>query len=101
MLVVALPEEAFFRGYVQGRLRAVMPTARKVFGVPFGAAHVLAAALFAAIHLAANPSPSRLLVFFPGLLFAWLAERNRNIIGATTHHALSNLMLQIARRLYA
>lgn len=100
LLVVALPEEAFFRGYVQGRLAAVMPARRRVFGVPFGAAEVLASALFAVIHLFAHPAPSRLLVFFPGLLFAWLAARNRNVIGATVHHALSNLMLQVARRFY-
>ena len=100
ILIVALPEEAFFRGYVQGRLRAVWTPQRTVFGVPFGAAHVGAAALFALIHLVAVPAPARLLVFFPGLLFAWLAERNRNIIGAVTHHALSNLMLQVARRFY-
>ncbi len=100
VLVVALPEEAFFRGYVQGRLRALMPPSHRVLGVPFGAAHLLAAALFASIHLVTNPSPSRLLVFFPALLFAWLAERNNNVVGAIAHHALSNVMLQVVRRFY-
>lgn len=100
IVVVALPEEAFFRGYVQGRLRAVWQPQRKIFGTHFGAAHVVAAALFALIHLAASPAPSRLLVFFPALLFAWLAERSRTVVAPIVHHALSNLMLQAARRLY-
>lgn len=101
LLVVAIPEEVFFRGYVQGRLRSCMPPRHTVLGVPFGAAHCLSSGLFALIHLVATPSAHRLLVFFPSLLFAWLAERNRNVLGATTHHALSNMMLQVARRLYA
>lgn len=101
VLVVALPEEVFFRGYVQRRLRAVLPPRRTVMGVPFGAAHVLSALLFALIHLVALPAPSRLLVFFPGLLFAWLAERSDGVVAPTVHHALSNLMLRIAQRFYA
>jgi len=100
LLVIALPEEVFFRGYVQGRLVAAMPPRRRVLGVPFGAAHVLAALLFALIHLVATPTWSRLLVFFPGLLFAWLRERGGNVVAPTVHHALSNLMLRVATRFY-
>ena len=47
LLVVALPEEAFFRGYVLSRLREVWPPRCRLWGVPFGRAHVLSAALFA------------------------------------------------------
>lgn len=101
LVVVALPEEVFFRGYVQHRLRAVWPPRRKLLGTPFGQAHIAAAALFALIHLAANPAASRLLVFFPALLFAWLAERTQSVVAPTVHHALSNLMLQVARRFYS
>jgi len=100
LLVVALPEETFFRGYVQGRLRAVFQPRHRVLGTPFGVAHVVAAALFALVHLVATPAPARLLVFFPGLLFAWLAERARSTAAPTVHHALSNLLLQTARRFY-
>ncbi len=100
VVVVALPEEAFFRGYVQGRLRAVLTPRRRILGVDFGLAHVVSALLFALIHLVAVPSASRLLVFFPGLLFAWLAERSRSVIAPTVHHALCNAMMQAASRLY-
>lgn len=100
LVVVALPEEAFFRGYVLGRLLQAWPARRTVFGAPFGAAHVASAALFAAIHLVATPAPHRLLVFFPGLLFAWLASRARTSIASTVHHALANVMLQVVSRIY-
>jgi membrane protease YdiL (CAAX protease family) len=100
VVVVAVPEEAFFRGYVLSRLRSVLPPRRHLLGVPFGTAHVLSALLFALVHLVAIPQPGRLLVFFPGLLFAWLAERSRGTIAPAVHHALCNVALRVLQRLY-
>jgi membrane protease YdiL (CAAX protease family) len=97
---VALPEEMFFRGYVLGRLRSCLRPRHTVLGVPFGWAHVLSALLFAAVHLFAVPEAHRLLVFFPGLLFAWLAERGRTVVAAAVHHTLANATLQLLQRLY-
>ena len=101
VVVVAFPEEVFFRGYVQQRLRSVLPPRRRLFGVPFGLAHVLGALLFALVHLVAVPSPHRLLVFFPGLVFAWLGERSGSVVAPAVHHALANLALAVLQRLYA
>jgi hypothetical protein len=100
VVVVGLPEEAFFRGYVLGRLLAAFPARRLVLGAPFGLAHVLSALLFAAIHLVSTPSAHRLLVFFPGLLFAWLASKARTTVAPTVHHALANTMMRLAGRFY-
>lgn len=101
LLVVALPEEMFFRGYVLGRLRGCFAPQHKLLGVPFGIAHVLSAALFALIHLVILPSPARLLVFFPALLFAWLAERSRGVFAPAAHHALANVCQTALLLLYA
>jgi membrane protease YdiL (CAAX protease family) len=101
LLVVALPEEMFFRGYVLGRLRGILPARRTILGVPFGWAHVVSAALFAVIHLVLVPAPQRLLVFFPGLLFAWLAERSRGVFASAGHHALANVCQSALLLLYA
>lgn len=101
LLAVALPEELFFRGWALALLAAALaPPRRKVLGVPFGAAHVLSAALFAAIHLPATPHLHRLLVFFPGLLFAWAAARYRHIAAAVVAHAGANVLLVLTARLY-
>ena len=101
LLVVALPEEMFFRGYVLGRLRACFAPQHTLLGVPFGLAHVLSAGLFALIHLVLVPSPARLLVFFPALLFAWLAERSRGVFAPAAHHALANVCQTALLLMYA
>jgi membrane protease YdiL (CAAX protease family) len=71
-----------------------------VFGVQFGLPHVASALLFALVHLVAVPQPHRLLVFFPGLVFAWLAERSGGALAPAVHHTLANLTLQVLQRCY-
>ncbi|MBI5610196.1 MAG: CPBP family intramembrane metalloprotease, partial [Deltaproteobacteria bacterium] len=100
LAAVAVPEELLFRGYILGRLRVLWPPQRTVLGVPFGLAHVGAAALFAVVHLVAVPAPFRLAVFFPGLLFGWIAERSRSSLAAAVNHALCNATLAVLLRLY-
>ncbi|HEX4385461.1 MAG TPA: CPBP family glutamic-type intramembrane protease, partial [Myxococcales bacterium] len=50
------------------------------------------AGLFALGHLL-TPAPFRLLVFFPALLFAFLRNRTRTIVGASMAHFLCNVSL--------
>jgi len=101
IVVVALPEEVFFRGYVQSLLRERWSPRRRLLGVPFGAAHVLGSALFALIHLASVPAPERLAVFFPSLLFAWLRERTGSVVAPILFHAAANVTIRVLARLYA
>jgi len=94
LLVVALPEEVFFRGYVQTRLN-------DHFGEPKGALFaklgvhplslLLQAVLFAAVHFVAIHHPARLAVFFPGLLFGVLRAWRGGVGAAIVFHALSNV----------
>lgn len=90
LFVVALPEEFFYRGYLQTRLRDAWPRGRRIFGVTIGPAFWLTALLFAVGHLAIF-QVWRLSVFFPALLFAWARERTGTVIGATLIHATFNL----------
>lgn len=64
LFVVALPEEFFYRGYMQARLRDAWPQGRRVLGVRLGPAFWLTALLFALGHLAIF-QVWRLSVFFP------------------------------------
>lgn len=91
LLVVALPEELFYRGYLQTRLRDAWPDGRILWGARLGRAFFVTAALFAVGHLAIF-QVWRLAVFFPALLFGWMRERTGSILGSTLMHAFCNLL---------
>ncbi|MDY7225080.1 myxosortase MrtX [Hyalangium rubrum] len=93
LFVVALPEEFFYRGYMQTRLRDAWPGGRKVFGARLGPAFWLTAVLFALGHLAIF-QVWRLSVFFPALLFGWMRERSGTVLGAALFHAACNLYVR-------
>ena len=86
----AIPEELFFRGYMQPLAESRFSSKIKVLGAEIGWGVVLTAALFALIHLAAEPSPQRLATFFPGLIFGWLRAKTGSILAPTLFHFLAN-----------
>ncbi len=96
-LVVGLPEEAFYRGYVQTRLADHFGSARRHWlGVTLHpAAWVGQAVLFALIHFVVDLNPARLAVFFPGLLFGWLRAWRGGIGAPIALHALSNMYSEV------
>ena len=98
--LVALPEEWFFRGYLQPRLDARFGTPRRLWGAQVGWGFVLAALAFALLHPILIPGAHRLLVFFPALLFGWLRARSGNVGAAVLVHAGSNVLLAIVSRMY-
>jgi membrane protease YdiL (CAAX protease family) len=98
-LVVALPEEALFRGYMQSRLSEGLNRSRRFFGAELSLpAWLLQAALFALLHFAVEPYPARLAVFFPALLFGWLREWRGGIGAGAVFHALCNLLSDVLAR---
>lgn len=83
LLLVALPEEAFFRGYLQhsfgGGSRSV----------------VLGSVLFWGAHLPAylvTGDASALLVFFLSLVMGWLYDRTGNILPGIIFHGCANTL---------
>ena len=95
LLVVALPEELFYRGWMQGTWAATAPERRvRVLGASLGAGFVATQALFALGHLVVL-QPWRLATFFPGLLFGWVRERSGDLAAPVLVHALSNLFLAV------
>ncbi len=100
ILVVGLAEELFFRGYLQLRLEQLWPAKRRLFGVPFGAAIVAAAAVFALAHFVGEYRPDRLGPFFPALVFGWLRARTGTIVGAVAFHAYCNVLGDVLYTFY-
>jgi membrane protease YdiL (CAAX protease family) len=88
--LIALPEELFYRGFVEHRLERRWPTRRFVLGIPVGRAVIVTAALFALGHFLGEWNPARLGPFFPAFLFSFLVRRSGSISGAVCFHGLSN-----------
>jgi membrane protease YdiL (CAAX protease family) len=99
ILVVALPEEALFRGYLQGRLRDALPGRTRWLGIDLSlSAWLLQALLFGVLHFIVDLQPARLAVFFPALLFGWVAARRAGIGAAVFVHAACNLLSDLLVR---
>lgn len=94
-LGVALPEEIFFRGYLQTRLMERFPKGIDILGVKFGWGILLTSVVFALFHLITNPAPARLAVFFPALVFSWLKQRTQSVAAPALFHTLANLSMVI------
>lgn len=89
LLVVALPEEFFFRGYLLGRLEESMGTRTAL---------LLSAALFALGHYLVTFAPGALAVFFPGLIFGLLRQATGSVLAGTLFHATCNLLIDTLHR---
>jgi len=100
LVVVALPEEYFFRGYVQSRLEGVWPSRRKLLDVAVGPSLVVASVLFALGHLLVDFNPLRLAVFFPALLFGWMRQATGSILAGVLFHAASNLVSELLHTIF-
>jgi membrane protease YdiL (CAAX protease family) len=100
LVVVAIPEEIFFRGYLQVRLVRVWRPTRRLWGAPVGQALVVTSALFALGHLLVIPRPQRLAVFFPALVFGWMRGRTGSIAAGATFHALCNVVADVMHTSY-
>ena len=97
---IALPEEAFYRGYLQSALDDAWPARIRVFGAAVGPALVVTSALFALGHVATEYHPNRLGVFFPSLVFGWLRAKTGGIGAPVVFHALCNLFADYLAKSY-
>jgi uncharacterized protein len=91
LLVIALPEEAFYRGYLQTSLERELKPKLSILGAQVGWGLVLTSAIFAVGHLFTELNPARLAVFFPSLVFGFLRARSKGIGASVTFHAMCNL----------
>lgn len=100
LLVIALPEEAFYRGYLQTALDDAWPPRWRVLGARLGPGWLVSAAVFAVGHLLTTPHPARLAVFFPALVFGWLRARTGGVGAGVAFHAACNLFSAALARGY-
>ncbi len=94
MLVVALPEELFFRGFLLGLLEKRFPPKRRFLGGGIGLALVLSSLAFALIHVPKEGDPRNLATFFPALVFGWMRSATGSIMASTIAHGASNILVR-------
>jgi membrane protease YdiL (CAAX protease family) len=95
LVVVALPEELFFRGFLLGLLERAWPPRRRFLGGGLGWALIVSALLFALIHVPREGDLRTLVTFFPGLLFGWLRSATGSILAPVLAHASSNVFIRV------
>ncbi|MDF2697407.1 MAG: Abortive infection protein [Labilithrix sp.] len=112
LVIIALPEEAFYRGYLQSRLDEALPgfgwrrsasgekvpVRLRLLGVSVGPSLLLTSLIFALGHFATIREPARLAVFFPSLLFGWLRYRTKGIGAGIAFHATCNVFSELLGR---
>lgn len=86
IFAVALPEEFFYRGFLQSSLQQKWPA---------GFSIIITNIFFALGHFVGNLDPTRLLTFFPGLIFSWLVYRYRSLVSAILFHAVFNMVAHV------
>ncbi len=100
LLLIALPEEYFYRGYLQTTLARVWPQQWNILWLHTGPAILLTSLLFGVGHFIIDIRPARMSVFFPSLLFGWLRDRSGTIASCVVYHACCNLLVEAATHHY-
>jgi len=100
LFFVAIPEEFFYRGYLQTRLNEVFEKKFSLFGIPFSHALWITALIFAFGHSLVVLRWWHFAIFFPGLLFGLLREKTGGILAAAFFHALCNIIVQLLDTAY-
>lgn len=90
-LYVAVAEEVYFRGYLQGN---ILVLAGRLKGYRYAlwnsSSIVLSALCFAVAHVIVRGQAAAVLTFLPGLLLGWLFVRTRSLVAPILFHGLAN-----------
>jgi membrane protease YdiL (CAAX protease family) len=94
VMAIGIPEEAFFRGYLQKRWDLALGRPWTVFAASVGPGLLVQSAVFATCHLATG-DVTRLRVFFFALLAGWLRARSDSIAAPAAYHAVANVWYRL------
>jgi membrane protease YdiL (CAAX protease family) len=95
LFFVGIPEEFFYRGYVQTRLDRVFGTPWTWFGVPVGPGLLLTCLLFAAGHSIVLFETWHIAIIVPSLAFGWLRAKTGDVMASAFFHAWCNIMVVV------
>ena len=100
ILLIALPEEFFFRGYMQTTLDRVFRKKWRILGAALGWSWIITSVVFAFSHSMVHYRWWHFSIFFPSLLFGWLREKTGSITAPILFHATSNIVSDWIARSY-
>ena len=90
-MYVAVSEEVFFRGYVQGNILSLTtPVMGKLPRLHQWVSIVISAACFTVAHIIVQGQIISVLIFLPGLVLGWLFIRTRSLLAPILFHGLAN-----------
>lgn len=93
ILLIALPEEFYFRGYFQTMLNRVWLPRWRILGTGLGYPWIITALVFAFAHSIVYYQWWHFSIFFPALVFGYLRERTGSITAPILFHAVSNIAM--------
>jgi uncharacterized protein len=91
LFFVAIPEEFFYRGYLQTRLDELWTPRWRVLGADLGPGWLLTCLLFAFGHSIVLFQWWHFAIFFPSLIFGWLRARSGGVAAGALFHAWCNV----------
>jgi membrane protease YdiL (CAAX protease family) len=97
---VAIPEEMFYRGWMQSRLDEVFGKRWSVLGTTVGPGLLITCVLFALGHSIVVLQWWHLFIVVPSLAFGWLRERTGGIVAGALFHAWCNVTVTTLDTLY-
>ena len=100
LFFVAIPEEFFYRGYIQTRLREVFRPRWTILGARLGWEWPLTAVIFAIGHSIVHPEWWHFAIFFPALVFGWMRQRTGGVLAGALFHAWANVQVTTLDTLY-
>ncbi len=100
LFYVAIPEEFFYRGYVQSRLEEAFGPKWRIFGVELGWGWLLSCVIFAFGHSIVSFQWWHFAIIFPSLVFGWLRARTGQVMAGAFFHAWCNVLVTTLDTLY-
>jgi membrane protease YdiL (CAAX protease family) len=101
-MYVAVAEEVFFRGFLQGNILRLMNAAMvRQRTLQHWVSIVISAACFAAAHMIVQGQIISLLIFLPGLVLGWLFIRTKSLLAPILFHGLANMSYYVMAGVFA
>jgi membrane protease YdiL (CAAX protease family) len=100
LFFVAIPEELFYRGYLQTRLDEAFGRPWRVLGADIGPGLLVTCLIFAFGHSLVQFQWWHFAIFFPSLVFGWMRARTGQIVAGAFFHAWCNIVVSTLDSLY-